>query len=443
MVDKYKTSRLLYIIEAALEYFISIAVGTVYLARITTHIGMSDALTGILSSFVSLGCGFQLIAIFLANKRPVKRWVTAGHILSQALFALIYLVPIFPLNTLQKTIIFVALLLIAQIVHNVINAPKINWFMSLVDDKKRGRFTASKEIVSLTSGIAFSYALGAVVDYFNNRGEIETAFIICGIGLFALMMLHSLTLIFSKEKVEEQPKASVKENVKGLLKNKTLFKLIMVSVLWNIANYATTSFTGTYQAKELAFTTTFSSVIIMVGSFIRAVLSRPMGKYADKTSFRRMLSFCFVLEAFAFGINIFTTPANGEWLYFAYYILHCAGMAGINSSVINLIYDYVERDQRTSALALQQTFAGFAGFFITLLLSPLVSLIQGAQQSGSSPLYAQQIMSIISFVIVLAEIVYINTVIKRLKKVKNTPTEEGEAQEVAPETEIVQEVAAD
>ncbi len=441
MVDKYKTSRILYIIEAALEYFISIAVSSVYLAEITKYIGMSDALTGILSSFVSLGCGFQLIAIFLANKRPVKRWVTAGHIFSQVMFALIYFVPIFPFTTLQKTVIFVALLLLAQIVHNVINAPKINWFMSLVDDKKRGRFTASKEIVSLTSGIVFTYALGAVVDYFNAQGKIETAFILCGVGLFVLMTLHSFTLIFSKEKVEEQPKVSVKENVKGLLKNKTLFKLIMVSVFWNIANYATTSFSGTYQTKELAFTTTFASVIIMVGSFVRAVLSRPMGKYADKTSFRRMLSLCFILEAFAFGINIFTTPANGEWVFFLYYILHAAGMAGINSSVINLIYDYVERDQRTSALALQQTFAGFAGFFITLLLSPLVSLLQGWQQGGRFPLYAQQVLSIFSFAIVLAEILYINTVIKRLKKVKTSPSAENG--EEGGQTEALEEAAAD
>ena len=48
--SRYKTSRLLYIIEAALEYFISIAVGTVYLAKLATHIGISDWLTGILTS---------------------------------------------------------------------------------------------------------------------------------------------------------------------------------------------------------------------------------------------------------------------------------------------------------------------------------------------------------------------------------------------------------
>ncbi len=414
--DRYKTSRFLYILEAALEYFVSIAVGTVYLARITMHIGMSDALTGILSSFVSLGCGFQLIAIFLVNKRPVKRWVTFGHILSQVLFALLYLVPVFSLTTLQKTVIFVGLLLAAQIIHNVINSPKINWFMSLVDDEKRGVFTATKEMVSLMSGILFSYGLGTVIDYFEAKGDMRTAFVLCGIGLFVLMALHSLTLIFSREKKEVLPKVSVKENVKGLIKNKSLFKIIMVSVLWNVAHYATTSFTGTYQAKELAFSATFSTVIIMVGSLLRAAIARPMGAFADKASFRKMLSLCFIIEAIAFGINIFTRPENGRWLYFFHYALYCIGMAGINSAVINLIYDYVEYDRRTGALALQQTCAGFAGFFVTLLLSPLVALIQ----KSDFPLYAQQVTSIISFVVIIAEIIYVNTVIKRLRKVNKT-----------------------
>ncbi len=418
--DEYKFSRLMYIIEATLEYFVAIAVATVYLAKITTYIGMSDALTGILSSFVSLGCGFQLIAIFLVNKRPVKKWVTAGHIVSQILFSLLYFVPLLDLTSTQRTVLFVIILLVAQIVHNVINAQKVNWFMSLVDDNKRGKFTANKEMVSLLGGVAFSYGLGAVMDYFEGKGDMRTAFIVCGIGLFVLMLLHTATLLLSKEKEVEFKKVSVKDNLKNLMQNKALFKIIGVSVFWFVANYATISFTGTYQAKELAFTATFSSIIIMVGSVVRAIASRPMGKFADKYSFRKMLSICFIIEAVAFGINIFTAPSNGKWLYFIHYILYCVGMAGINSATINLIYDYVEVEQRTSALALQQTCTGFAGFFVTLLLSPLVSLIQKSE----FPLYAQQVTSIISFVVVLIAILYINTVIKKLKRVSKKENEE-------------------
>lgn len=416
--DGYRFSRIMHIIEAALEYFVSIAVGTVYLARLTAYIGFSDALTGILSSFVSLGCGFQLIAVFLANKRPVKRWVTALHTLSQSFFAFIYFIPLFEISKIAKTVLFVAVLLVAQIVHNAIYSPKINWYMALVPNERRGRFTADKEIVSLVSGMAFSYALGAVIDHFEAAGEIRTAFIVCGIGLFVIMALHSLTLVLSKEKpAEESEKISTAKTLKALFRNKTLFKIILISVLWNVANYATLSFTGTYQAKELAFSAAFSSLVIMIGSLVRAVISRPIGAFGDKFSFAKMLTLCFIIEAVAYAVNIFTVPGNGKALYTVHYVLYCIGLAGANSAPINLVYDYVERSQRTGALALQQTFAGFAGFLATLCLSPLVTYIQeSGNQFLGFDVYAQQVMSAISLLIVLILIVYMYTVVRKLKR---------------------------
>ena len=43
--DRFKLSRVLYIIEAALEYFISIMVSGAFLAKVTMYIGLSDNLT--------------------------------------------------------------------------------------------------------------------------------------------------------------------------------------------------------------------------------------------------------------------------------------------------------------------------------------------------------------------------------------------------------------
>lgn len=413
MKDSYRFSRAMYILEAALEYFIAISVSTVYLAKITAYMGISDALTGVLSAFVSLGCGFQLLAIFLANRGPVKGWVTSGHIISQLLFSLLYFVPLLQLTKPQRTILFVAILFAAQAIHNIINSPKINWFMSLVDDRSRGRFTANKEMVSLLGGMAFSYGLGAVMDRYEARGDLRGAFVVCGIGLLVLTMLHSLTLLLSVEKPTEE--ASKRETISRLLHNKTLIKIILVPVLWNVANYATVSFSGTYQANELAFTTTYSSVIIMVGSLIRAAISRPIGKFADTFSFRKMLIGCFAVEALAFGINGFTSPFNGRWLYFCHYILYSIGTAGINSAIINLIYDYVEHEQRMSALALQQTCAGLAGFLIVILLSPLVKLIQTKElYFFGARVYAQQLLSLFSCGLMVATIFYLHTAIKKL-----------------------------
>ena len=416
--DEYCTSRILYIIEAALEYFISIAVGTVYLAKITSEIGIPDNITGVLTSFVALGCGFQIIAVFLAHKKPVKHWVTAIHIVSQLLFTSMYFVPLLPIGKMWQTALLILALLIAHILHNTVNSPKINWYMSLVDEQKRGRFTANKEIISLLGGMVFSFALGQIMDSFSNNGKTKYAFVVCGAILLFLTALHTLTLVFSKEKTSGEVKKFSLKEIAQLFKDKTILKVVGVFVLWNIASCITTSYMGAYQVIDLGFKTSYSSLIIIIGSIARATVSRPFGKFADKFSFCKMLYICFGIEALAFLMGVFVTPSNGKVLFVAYYVLYCVGCAGINSSIINLIYDYVDFDKRTSALALVNTVSGFAGFFATLSVSPLVDYIQNNGNSflGMS-IYAQQLLSAISVAFVVLIGIYLVAVVSKLKKV--------------------------
>ena len=418
--DIYKTSRILYIIEAALEYFITILVSGVFLAKITSSIGISDSLTGILTSFVSLGCGFQIIAIFLANKRPVKRWITILQVINQLAFAIIYLVPLVNVSKEVKIAVFIVLLLLGHVINNVVYSPKANWFMSLVDDKQRGGFTASKEMVSLIGEMIFSFVMGVVIDGFEASNNLNGAFIVGGLSVFVLTILHGTTLIFSKEKpAEEREKISTKQLIAELIKDKNLFKVILISTLWNVVLYSSTPFYGSYQIKELGFTMTFVSVLSMVCIVVRIIFSKPMGRFADKHSFAKMLNICFIIMLVAFGINVFTVPENGKVLYTTYYVLYAIGMAGISSATINLIYDYVEKEKRVGALALSSTFSGFAGFFTTLAVSPLVSYIQA---SGNTFLglnvYAQQVVSLIAFILLIALIVYLNTVVRKIKSNK-------------------------
>ena len=82
-----KRSRVMYIAEATLEYLIAIAVAGAYLATLTKELGMSDSLTGILSSIISLGCLFQLFAVFY--RRPKKKnFVITMSVINQLLFIL-------------------------------------------------------------------------------------------------------------------------------------------------------------------------------------------------------------------------------------------------------------------------------------------------------------------------------------------------------------------
>ena len=406
--------------DAAFEYFITILVSGAYLAKITSAIGISDSLTGILSAFVSLGCGFQIIAVFLANKQPVKRWLTPLYCLTHTCFGILCFIPLLSISRTGKTVLFGAFLLIGNIISRVLSSPKANWSMSLVDDDKRGSYTASKEMVSLIGGMLFAFLMGAVIDRYEEMENLRGALIVCGVSIFVLTALHGLMLMLSLEKTDiERRKTSASEMIRELITDKNLFKVIVISVLWNIANYSSTPFYGSYQIKELGFTMTFVSILSASYAILRTLVSKPIGKFADKRSFASMLNICFSVMLIGFTVNIFTVPENGKILYTVYYMLSAIAMAGINSSTVNLIYDYVDKEKRIGALALQGTLSGLAGFFTTLLLTPLVDRIQNnGNRLFGIHVYAQQILSAIAAVIVAILILYLNLVVKRIKREK-------------------------
>ena len=419
----YKFSRVMYMLEAALEYFISLLVTGAYLAKIAGKdgMGLSDGTVGVLSAFISLGCGFQIFALLLRNKTPVKRWVSLLHTLNQGFFALVWFTPLFSLSATAKSVLFIGFLLLGHVINNLVNPAKINWFMSLVDDKKRGVFTANKEIISLLSGFVFTFVLAAVYDRLEAAGKTDTAMILGGVALTVLMILHTATLLLSDEKPVEQKK---KESLKALFSDrkqmKVLFAVVGVNVLWNIAHYISTPFYGSYQVNELGFSMTFIMTVLgLLYAVVRAAFSRFFGKFADRYSFVSMLNICFIVAAVSFLVNTFTVPENGKILFTAHYILYAVAMAGINSAAINLIYDYVEEEKRTVALAFSQSLSGIVGFVTATLGGLLVSWIQseGLCLFGRS-LYAQQVMSFLGFAGVLLTLLYLNLVMRKMPKRK-------------------------
>ena len=443
--DVKKKNRILYIIEAALEYFVSLAVSGAYLAYLTTAIGMSDALTGVLTSFVSLGCGFQILAVFLRG--DTKRNVIALHLINETAFTLLYVTPFFPISQTAKTVIFTVLLLIGFGLNNVANPSKTDWYMQSVDPSKRGVYTANKEIVSLISGMAFSLGLGYVIDEFKAAGEMNGAFITIAVVLGTIMILHSLTIIFSRRTytgtmtgeatcnenndtytenndvtTEESTEKGVKKETGRVgfgvvLRDKNLLKVVLLIVLWRVVQYSTVPFYGTYQIKELGFSMVFVSVLAMVHSVVRVFFERPIGRIADKKGFAFSLNVCYIAEICALAVATFMRPENGAVTYTIYYVLFAICSAGISSGELNLVYDYVKPGERVAALAIKATAAGVAGFLTTLALSPLVSYIQanGLVLFGAN-IYAQQVTSFIGLVVCVGLVIYNVVVVKKIKR---------------------------
>ena len=403
-----KRSRGLYIAESTIEYLVSILVTGSFLATLTGELGMSDSLTGILSSIVSLGCLFQLFSLVI-HKQRVKSFVVVTNTVTQLLFILLYIIPLAGGEKQTKIALFVGAVFFAYLISNISVPKRVSWLMSLVDDNHRGRFTADKEIVSLLAGMAFSFGMGALIDGFVERGEMRRAFVLAAIVIFGLAVTRSLVLILTVEKPQHAAgKRSLKKAVSGILKNKGLLKVIIVFMLYYMASYALTPFLGTYLINELGMSLKLISVLSIAGSVVRISVSRFWGSYADKHSFAAMVEKCFAFLGLSYLCVVFAGPVTGVIMMVLYYVFNGIAFGGVNSAVVNLILDYVGPEERADSLAVCQMASGVTGFVITILFSRVVAAIQ---ENGNNvfgmQIYAQQLLSMVSVILISAAILYV------------------------------------
>ncbi len=419
-----KRGRTMYIIEAGLEYLVSLLVTGTFFAELTKALGFSDSLTGILSSVISLGCLFQMLSVFY-RKRSVKTFVILLSITNQLLFLLLYVTPLCDfLPAGAKTAAFVLLILSAYLFYYIAHPKKISWLMSLVDPAQRGTFTANKEIISLAMGITFTFIMGRVVDVFKARGELRTAFAICAGVIFLLTVGHTLTLLFSAEPQSERSligSGTGTETKTGcfrnLLKDRTVWKLAILFSGWYLASYLSTPFYGAYQIGALGFTQTDAVILTSIGSVIRMFVERPWGRYADRHSFAAMLRLCLIVAFLSFAAAAFARPENGIVCFALYYIFRDIAYGGISSALINVVFESVPEEKRADSFAFTQALAGTVGFFATLLISPAVDAIErnGNRVFGIS-LYPQQFTSILSALVIAATVLYLSRVVMKIKK---------------------------
>ena len=398
----------IYIVQAAAEYHISLLLTGSFLAALTAALGISDAMTGVLSAVISLDCVFQLVSLLL-RPRAARSFVAVCSVCNQLLFAGLYLIPFLPIGTRGRIALFATGILAAYFIYNIAHPQKVSWLMGWVEDGRRGVFTANMQIVSLLSGMVFSLVMGAVCDYFRGKEQQNTAFFLCAAVILVWMAVHTLLLWGVTDRVlTYETGADVLRRFSNVLRQKKVRRITVLYVLWHAANYAAIPFYGTYQIKELGFSLTLVSLLGILGSFVRALVSRAWGRYGDRRSFPVMVRLGFLLAAAGFAVCAFAAPGRGLVPFAVYNVLYAISVGAIEIGRNNLIFDAVPEEQRSDALALSQSLCGLAGFAATAVCSVFVSAVQ---TSGNAvlglPLYAQQLMSVVAALLALAAAGYV------------------------------------
>ena len=415
----YKRSRRAHIVQAAVEYIVSLLVGDAFFAKLLTSIGISDALTGVISSIVTIAFSFQLLSLFAVRlKVGKKKIVLIFETISILFFMLLYTIPFLPFDKTVKTALVIIGIVLAYLFKYVVSTIYSRWANTFVDPTKRASFSATKEIVSLISGIFFTMIVAYTIDYYEAMDNINGGFLFVAIATLILNICNLVILAMIKKENPEDF-AGAKEPMKTVLSktlgNKNFRHVIILISLSQIGRYFTIGFLGVYKTKDLAMSLFLTQIIGNVACLVRVLVSKPMGRYSDKKSFAKGMKLGLWLVAASFFVCIFTTKSTW-YLIIVHTVLYYCGLAGIVQNEVNILYSYVDAKYFAQALAIKNCIVGVLAFIASIAGGKILDVIQSNENTvfGISA-GGQQVLSVITVVITLIAILYNTKVIEKQK----------------------------
>ena len=418
----YKRSRMAYALQQTIEYLVLLMVADAFLAKILTHIGISDSTIGIISTFVSMAMFIQIGSIVISGTKISSKKISAVCLtLSQVLFALVYVVPFVPINSGIKKILSIVFIFFAYALMNIVWPITYKWGYKFVSGTTRARYSATKEIISLGAGIIFTLISGYVFDKLESAGNISGAFLCMAISMAVLSICNLICVLsMNEEPVDEivVQKKKLRDIMKNTFGNSGFNKCVFAISMWEFAKYFLVGFMGTFKTNDLVISISLIQVINMIASGARIFVSRQIAKFSDKHGYAAGFQLGLAIAAVAFLVNVFTTKSTW-FLVIIYTILYYMGYAGINANSYNILYSYVDNNYISEALAIKNCVAGVTGFASALVAGKLLSFIQ---ENGNNfiglHIFGQQFLSAVAFVITVFVLLYIKFVLSKEKTIK-------------------------
>jgi hypothetical protein len=182
-----------------------------------------------------------------------------------------------------------------------------------------------------------------------------------------------------KEPTQNRKKSNI--NLKTVLtmalNNKGFRKVIILSVLWNIALQIGGPFFAVYQVTGLKLSYSYIMIMGVISSLVRVFIAKTWGSLADKKSW----FFTTKSSAAILGIvHIIWTFVDVNTAFILVPLLSIAGglaWSGLAISMFNIQFVYAPQEGRTAYLGTSAALGGVAGFISTFIGSRVVSYLKG------------------------------------------------------------------
>jgi hypothetical protein len=433
-----KSSRIYYTTADTAAQTIGQLAGGTFLATLMSHSGISDANIGIITSLVSLAALSQLFLINFFKRIKKYKFLVCATALQRALFALLYLVPLLGIGNIEKAISIVVLYFVGQIFVQIGLPASQDWIASLVPSRLRGKYFSIKDSVAVFVVSSTMLISGMILDYFK-KANIMTGFIIIGALIFLLTMLNVIALSRMKEPklsyVNEEGKEmhgrlakrakehegnletqSIVSEVKEAFGNRKFRKAFTIQCLFILSFYICAPFNASYQINDLQLPYTFIMLVGFVFNLYRIYITPKLGRLADKFGMAKLLRYSML----ALGLNYlsmsFTMPFNAYPLHILGSFFASTAWAFVGIGLFGIQLDFFRNEKRMIWLTITSSVSGVFGFLISIVGGTLLSHLQKLpMELLGKKIYAQQILNLIGFLIILFAVYFIRFHLESVK----------------------------
>jgi len=395
-----------------------------YLSGFLQFIGVSASFNGIISAIPTLAALSQPFGAAFGQKfKKKKLLVCIGAILHRTMLTLMFVVPFFVHNITLKITLVVALFFGAHFIGSFISPAATNWLISLTPQRLRGRYFSLRELYCVVVSAVVCLGAGYMLDIFNANSNQAIGYLWYAVilGVLTIANFISLTTVMEPESVEQPTNdISLLQSFALPFKEKLFRPIIIMSIIWNLGIQVAVPYWGLYMVSDLAIPYATISIIGIICGFVKAFSVRWWGRIADEKSWAFVCKVSISIIATTHIVNMFLVSSNKNWIFPVSAIIANVGWAVIGIAFINIQYDFAPVKGRTMYIGVNAAVTGiigFSGVFIGAFIMEVVAKYNLV--FWGLPIKGQQILMLISGMLLFTCAIYIHFVVQKNKKIIN------------------------
>lgn len=433
-----KSSRIYYTTADAAAQTVGQLAGGTFLVTLMSYSGVSDANIGVITSIFSLAALSQLFLINFLKRIKKYKFLVCVTAFQRILFAVLYLVPLLGINSMSKAVIIVLLFFIGQIFVQIGMPASQDWIASLVPSRLRGKYFSIKDSVAVFVVSSMMLVCGMVLDYFK-KNNIQTGFIVIGTLIFILTVINVVSLSKMKEpklsyvnmdgkemhgrlarKARENEVTGETQSILSELKeafgDRKFRKAFTVQCLYTLSFFICVPFFASYQINDLHLPYTFMMLVGFILNLYRIYITPKLGRLADKYGMGKLLRFTILALGLNFLALALTMPFNAYPMHIVGSFFGSTAWAFLGIGLFGIQLDFFKSEKRMIWLTITSSLSGLFGFLVSILGGVILNFLQRITiVILGQKIYAQQILSLIGFLILLFTVFYIKHFIETEK----------------------------